>query len=132
VAGVCPSGWHVPSFKEWTSTLSGVDPTDATTGKLLKSTEGWLFQQGTDAYGFRALAGGSFWYVPTAEGSSFFEGTGFYGNWWSATDASAGDPDQGIEPAPADSWYCSFGNMDAPYCGHSGKADAFSVRCLKN
>jgi len=54
---VCPAGWHLPSYAEWTALLdfAGVDSTDAT--KLMSKT-GWDDVVGTDDFGFSALPGG--------------------------------------------------------------------------
>lgn len=104
VTGVCPAGWHVPSFAEMTSTFAGTEGGTASASTLLKATEGWVLLPGTDIYGFRGLPGGSYWYLPAAQGTSYFSGAGYYGNWWTASDAAAGIPDQGIEPAPGEYW----------------------------
>lgn len=57
--GICPSGWHVPSIAEWNLLRDFVG--GSTKGTSLKSTSGWTWTahgNGTDLYGFRALAAG--------------------------------------------------------------------------
>ena len=57
--GICPSGWHLPSSWEWDGLIVAVGG-NSIAGKMLKSTSGWLDgQNGTDAYGFSAMPGGS-------------------------------------------------------------------------
>jgi uncharacterized protein (TIGR02145 family) len=53
VYGICPSGWHLPSLKEWKALYEVV-----TTGEL-KSRTGWNNNgNGTDASGFSAFPTG--------------------------------------------------------------------------
>jgi uncharacterized protein (TIGR02145 family) len=76
--GICPSGWHIPSNKEW-ETLVDFVGTDA--GTKLKATSGWNSNgNGTDAYGFSALPGGGGYSVGS------FDDVGNYGYWWSASE----------------------------------------------
>jgi uncharacterized protein (TIGR02145 family) len=82
VKGLCPTGWHVPSDTEWTAMATYADTTNAISGKILKATSGWYGSgNGTDAYGFRALAGGDIYAA-----KSFNIGT--LGLWWTASDDS--------------------------------------------
>jgi uncharacterized protein (TIGR02145 family) len=81
VRGICPSGWHVPSFEEWMTLVNyaGVDP-----GTKLKSTAGWHDNgNGTDDFGFAALPGAS----QAATGT--FGTIPYYGVWWSATESGS-------------------------------------------
>ncbi|WP_407441364.1 fibrobacter succinogenes major paralogous domain-containing protein [Fibrobacter sp.] len=70
VRGVCPSGWHLPSHREFEELINYIDPSfgynhtddasSSTAGEYLKSKSGWDSNgNGTDAYGFSALPGGS-------------------------------------------------------------------------
>ena len=63
VQGICPDGWHVPSYYEWKVLIAFVNGlSNATnfvegtfTGPMLKSTSGWPDgKNGLDAYGFGA------------------------------------------------------------------------------
>ena len=56
--GVCPSGWHLPSYEDWNTLLSTVGMSSA--GTTLKSLSGWycdvhIDANGTDIYGFSAI-----------------------------------------------------------------------------
>jgi uncharacterized protein (TIGR02145 family) len=78
--GVCPSGWHIPSYAEWNglTTAVGTNP-----GTKLKAVSGWNSSgNGTDDFGFSALPGG------LGGNNSFF---GFVGDWgcWRRSDGRA-------------------------------------------
>jgi len=56
--GACPSGWHLPNRDEWNTLLEAVGGS-SNAGLKLKSASGWYGSgNGTDDYGFSALAGG--------------------------------------------------------------------------
>jgi len=80
----CPKGWHLPSHKEWMQLgdFAGIIPGDKewNAGKL-KAKSGWTKNNGTDAFGFSALPGGSGDY----KDGDFYE-VGTRGIWWSATE----------------------------------------------
>jgi uncharacterized protein (TIGR02145 family) len=96
--GVCPAGWHVPTFEEWDELLIYVSDgvrypvgsayTHPVAGKHLKAKEGWkdCGPSGSgkehsceDTYGFAALPG---------LGSSESFAIGREGDWWSASEDS--------------------------------------------
>lgn len=68
VRGVCPQGWHLPSYDEWKSLFDAVGGRE-TAATMLKSTSGWADNfytlsgvqsgNGTDAYSFSALPAGN-------------------------------------------------------------------------
>lgn len=59
VQGVCPSGWHLPSYAEWTDLTDYVSISHSgTEGAALKATSGWSSGNGTDNYGFNTVPGG--------------------------------------------------------------------------
>ena len=61
--GVCPDGWHIPSYEEFKNILKdelGLDRDEA--GKYLKSKVGWHTVL-SDTVGFAALPCGRFWYA---------------------------------------------------------------------
>lgn len=63
VYGLCPVGWHVPTFNEWRTLFGAVggvqnpeylyDADNA--GNKLKSSGNWQYFSGTDAYGFNVI-----------------------------------------------------------------------------
>ena len=125
VRGVCPEGWHLPSYDEWNTlftAVGGVQDEDYAyrwngAGTVLKSTGGWYNDgNGTDAFGFSALPAG----VRYNDGNYDFEGYTAY--FWSSTEGS--------------SYYAySMGmdcSLDGAYLGGNNKLDGFSVRCLKD
>jgi uncharacterized protein (TIGR02145 family) len=86
--GICPKGWHIPSYVEWDALMTAVGGV-STAGTKLKARTGWrdCGPSGSnnpylceDTYGFSALPGGGGW----AEGS--FANIGNYGSWWSANE----------------------------------------------
>lgn len=74
----CPSGWHLPSEKEW-KTLVNFAGGEKRAGKKLKTKSGWNGNgNGTNNYGFSALPGGSYLLE-----DAIFDGVGLDGDWWS-------------------------------------------------
>jgi len=82
-AGLCPTGWQLPSLSDWMTLASTVSPAvDGSVGMALKSTVGWNGDgNGTDAVGFNGRPGGD------ADPFEFYTVTsaGNYGFWWSST-----------------------------------------------
>ena len=118
-AGLCPTGWHVPTDDEWTAlaTYLGANGHSGTEGTALKSTSGWNSGgNGTDDFGFSALPGGY-----RGSNGGYFNDAGNSGNWWSSS------------PSGGDAWYRNlsiynpdiFRNSLSPRYG-------FSVRCLRD
>jgi len=114
--GICPSGWHVPSDAEWTILVNYAGGESAA-GWRLKSTSGWNYGgNGMDYYGFSALPGGGRW------GDGSFNGAGYRGYWWSATENGA-----------SYAWYRNmFNDYDNVYRNYYYKTYLFSLRCLKD
>jgi len=54
---VCPSGWHLPSKKEFETLIATVGGSSVAANKL-KSKYGWKDRNGVDVYGFSAIAAG--------------------------------------------------------------------------
>jgi uncharacterized protein (TIGR02145 family) len=132
--GLAPEGWHVPSDKEWkilsafyggekeplkkswrilSDFLGGVKGA----GNKLKTTFGWKNNgNGSNESGFSALPGG------IRDSDGIFYNLGNYGGWWSANENNS-----------SFAWlrYLSYDNIDV-YRDDYGKANGFSVRCLRN
>jgi len=120
--GVCPVGWHVPSYVEWTILLDRVvrdgHVGSGNGGLALRATSGWKFYSpssgGLDLFGFRGL--------PAGIGGSRSFGLDYqYGYWWSSK-----------EVGRSDSW-----EMDMSCSGMAGsethqKELGLSARCLKD
>ena len=136
VQGVCPSGWHLPSHREW---IKLIYLCTELTNVLGAQQAGVLKESGmahwqspnagaTNESGFTALPGGyrssdtdifdlSFL---TSDGNFF--GLGFYGAWWSASQCGA-----------ARAWgrRISFDDRDVTSF-YTAKEDGFSVRCRRD
>jgi uncharacterized protein (TIGR02145 family)/uncharacterized repeat protein (TIGR02543 family) len=114
VQGICPDGWHLPSTAEWSAL---VDYVGSPAGTKLKSTSGWSGDgNGTDAYGFTALAGGT--YI-----SGGFQSTGLVGYWWTATEGGT---------STAYWWRMVNSNVGVESGSGSSKSNGYSVRCVKD
>ena len=136
-AGLCPTGWHVPSDAEWTALGSyleanGYNYDGSTTGnkyaKAMADTVGWNIQTGVGVVGntdyptyrnksgFSALPGG---YRSTL---GYYKRIGINGYWWSST-----------TPNSYDAWYRSLSDYySSVYRSNWHKYHGASVRCLKD
>nr|WP_263859275.1 fibrobacter succinogenes major paralogous domain-containing protein [Fibrobacter succinogenes] len=118
VQGVCPSGWHLPTYDEWQTLFKAVGGSSAA-GKALKSGSGWSGNgNGTDTYGFSALPAGY------RRSNGNFNGAGYDAIFWSAPPYEGnGGGANGVYlyyvNESADMYYC-----DTDY--------GYSVRCLQN
>jgi len=66
--GICPEGWHIPSFRDWDNLLQYVNSSVYT----------------LNSYGFSALLGG-YGYGSASYGDHFSD-VGFQGKWWSSSE----------------------------------------------
>lgn len=98
-AGLCPTGWHVPTVAEWNELVSFLDP-GADTSLLLQSTiaGGFLKETGT------LQAGTGLWQTPNTNATNLsgftglpgglrdtlgtYGGVNTTGNWWANTQSS--------------------------------------------
>jgi uncharacterized protein (TIGR02145 family) len=128
---VCPSGWHLPSGREWDILAKAAgserkrgryDFIDAYwygAGKTLKAGSGWNDYEGRSGngdgdYGFSALPGGS------RDDRRRFFNAGYHGTWWTAT-----------EDFIVGAHYRYMGyNTDHMYERRSYFNSGFSVRCV--
>ena len=115
VQGVCPDGWHLPTYTEWQALFTAVGG-QSNARKVLKSQTGWYSNgSGTDAYGFSALPAGHRY-------DGDFYSAGYSADFWSATEY--------------DSRYAYFMNPGYDDYGaglyYNSKHFGFSVRCLQD
>ncbi|SHK77216.1 major paralogous domain-containing protein [Fibrobacter sp. UWH5] len=117
VQGVCPSGWHLPTYDEWETLFKAVGGSSAA-GKALKSGSGWYSNgNGTDTYGFSALPAGNRNY-----GGGFSDaGNGAF--FW-----SAGEESYSLYAYSMFLYYI----YEYAYMYHNDKSNGISVRCLQN
>jgi len=129
----CPSGWHLPSIKEWDKLLHYVDGTSETespyksetAGKYLKSKSGWEGEDegksgnGEDKYGFTALPGGY------GSSGSRFHSVDELGYWWSASEWNFNKY--------VYSRLMNYSSGGVDYDLHEkGNGNLLSVRCIKD
>lgn len=120
VQGVCPSGWHLPSYAEWTEMLDWIDDDSGESWQAAKlSAISW---NGWDTYGFSARPGGLF-YVDVDSGLSDFNDS--YAIWWTSTE------DDPFSTHEATSIYLSRYNTYVD-SWRLNRACGLSVRCIKD
>ena len=115
-AGLCPTGWHVPTYAEWdtlTTFLGGL----SVAGNAMKSTTGWPSGDGgTNTSGFSALPGGARDYD-----DGDFSNQGGSGFWWSSS------------PRGADAWSRALSSgYSRLYRNSNDTRYGFSVRCVRD
>jgi len=116
---LCPSGWHVPSDKEWLTLTTYLGGDSVAGGKLKDSTVGvWQSPNvgATNEAGFSALLGGVYYKIGT------FSSIGNYGYWWSTTKHS---PEYALG-------FCMNYFSKNVSCSNHNMENYFSVRCIKN
>ena len=117
VQGICPSGWHLPSYDEWNALFTAVGG-QLSPGKVLKSQTGWNNNgNGTDAYGFSALPAGY------SSHGGYFYGGGINVFFWSATEYGS---------YIAFCIYLSYEDGYANLLSYDKQYYGFSVRCIKD
>jgi len=119
--GICPAGWHIPSYDEWLELIAYANEL-RTSGTKLKATSGWNWNNqdnisgnGTDDYGFSALPGGEFF-------NGRFSLVGFESNWWSATEMDA----RGVRSIGMES------RLSTVSGGYDFKTSRSYVRCVQD
>jgi len=119
IKGICPSGWHIPSSKEWETLMDFVDAVD------LKAKNGWNtdhdFSNGTDMFDFSALPGG-YGYYSEYDNVYTYDDIGDIGYWWTAT--QEGDDS-------AHFWDISY-DSDWADEDYTEKYNMYSVRCVRD
>jgi uncharacterized protein (TIGR02145 family) len=115
--GLCPSGWHIPTYSEF-QTLKTTVGSD---GNALKEIgQGSGAGAGTNTSGFSALLAG-FRYIV----DYFYYYLGEYAYFWSSTE---------YEAYTSDAWYISLYHTTSTLYDwvNNDKKYGFSVRCLKD
>ncbi len=115
--GLAPKGWHIPSDTEWdvlSNFLGGLD----SAGVRMKSKTDWFNEgNGTNSSCFSAYPGGR-----RNTGGGVFGDLGYYGQWWSATEAN-------IEYGNL-RYISHFSGALSAYSWYKGMG--YSVRCVKD
>lgn len=112
--GICPEGWHLPSYDDFQSLVNFVGGDEGTTeaGKILKALGNW--ESATDDYGFSAIGAGR-----VLQGE--FDYIGKMAVFWTASNASASNTSQSFVVTNYDNEAILSG-MD--------KSNGYSVRCI--
>ena len=120
VQGICPDGWHIPTYDEWRVLIIAVGGfNSSTTGVKLKATTLWKAKDGitnVDAVGFAALPAGD-----GGIGGGFYD-VGSVTYFWSASQYKVDYPN-------FMTLRYDWGTASLSYCQ---KGAAFSVRCVKD
>jgi uncharacterized protein (TIGR02145 family) len=114
---ICPTGWHVPTEKEWEALETFLNGEVGAGGKLKEAgLVHWLSPNtgATNETGFTALPAGS-------RGSTYM-GITNDANFWTSTEYNSGSSMNRFIS-------CSNSNVHILF---SGKQNGFSIRCLKN
>jgi len=109
-AGICPSGWHIPSdeeFTELTDFLGGV----SVAGVKMKDDVLW---NGNNSSGFSGLPGGNRYY------SGGFIDDGSHGYWWSASESGSS------------SWFRILNPSVNVSRDSNPRVNGFSARCVRD
>jgi uncharacterized protein (TIGR02145 family) len=109
----CPSGWRLPSRREWNDLVATAGASSVAGKKLKATSPSW---NGTNDYGFSALPGG----YRNDDGS--FSAIGTDGSWWTATESNSSNA------------YLRYIGSDYENVLEMeyGKSNGFSVRCVMN
>ncbi|WP_290952842.1 fibrobacter succinogenes major paralogous domain-containing protein [Fibrobacter sp.] len=116
IQGVCPSGWHLPSYDEWTTLFTAVGG-QSIAANVLKSQRGCFGNgNGSDAFGFSAVP------VDTRLPNGVFGDDGNVAYFWSATEDD--------ETYVFDVYAHCLEECTRLYI--SDKRYAYPIRCVKN
>jgi uncharacterized protein (TIGR02145 family) len=121
--GICPDGWHLPSYDEYTVLTNYLGGASVAGGKIKETgTTHWLSPNtgATNESGFTALPGGIRW------SDTNFIGLHGYANFWISTEY--------ITAPPVDhAWYAYLQYLytEEQFVIHT-KQYGLSVRCLRN
>jgi uncharacterized protein (TIGR02145 family) len=119
VVGICPAGWHIPSYDEMNVLITFLGGESAAGGKMKETgLAHWASPNGgaTNTSGLTMLGGGD----RISDGN--FESLNISGNYWSATESS---------PTYVVYRYLIY-NSASIYPGNYFKTMGFSLRCVKD
>jgi uncharacterized protein (TIGR02145 family) len=119
IAGLCPTGWHIPTDSEWEVLITYLGG-DSLAGGNIKSAGATIWNApnmgASNSSGFTALPGGN-----RLSDNSFY-GINNYGHFWSSTQA---------DDSIAWSRYLYYFNSEV-YLDYSSKQVGFSCRCIRD
>jgi len=132
VQGICPTGWHVPSYAEWgqlTNYLSGnvqytYGNSTSIIAKALAATEGWNGSTGTYAVGNNLSLNNAsgFSALPVGNYNGSYSYFGSYAYYWSSDESNS-----------SNAFYMSLGyDGSSVNRNYYNKNNGYSVRCLRD
>ncbi|MBN1180969.1 MAG: hypothetical protein JXB49_01690 [Bacteroidales bacterium] len=121
IQGICPVGWHVPSYDEWSILINYLGGSQVAGGKIKESGTGHWTSPNTGATnesGFTALPGGQ-----RERSSGDFLDIGYSGSWWHASMVHS-----------VSSWFFKlyYNSGGSGGGGFTYKGTGLSVRCIKD
>jgi len=121
--GICPSGWHIPSIREWRE-LENYVGGRSIAGKMLKANSTlWNNDgMGMDKYNFSGLPGGSYNFEQLL-GQYRFGYIGHEGCWWTADE---------FDQTYSNAFLLSYSEEKSYDDYETRKINFYSVRCLKD
>lgn len=120
IQGICPAGWHLPTFVEWVELASFLGGESIAGGKM-KSIDRWDSPNtgATNSSGFSALPGGC-----RVTNGNFSQATEA-GYFWSSTEDNSPNTDSYYT-------YLHYSVASVEHDDSSNKYYGYSVRCLKD
>jgi uncharacterized protein (TIGR02145 family) len=113
--GLCPAGWHIPTYWEW-KTLTGSPLDTATVGMTLKANSNlWSKNTGMNDSGFTILPAGQY-------SDGYFLNLGFRTHFWMTRESDG-----------YFAWFHRFSTANSTvYTNYNVKTEWYSIRCLQN
>lgn len=118
---LCPSGWHLPSEKEWDTIISFLGGAEIAGGKMKDTSKDFWKSPNVGATNSSLFSAKGCGY--RTEFGSFID-QGLFGCYWSST-ADPSDETSAIS-------YCFYAGTSKIYKSAKPKKYAMSVRCVKN
>ena len=123
----CPDGWRLPSETDFENLIKAVGG-EKDAGTKLKSTSGWNDYDGgsgngTDAFGFSALAAG-------IGNAGIYGGVDYTTMFWGSTECSENSLETGVDCAYA--IHLDYDEVDVDLPSYAARDLVLSVRCLKD
>jgi uncharacterized protein (TIGR02145 family) len=121
--GICPSGWHLPTWTEWWNMINYLGGTSIAGGELKEAGYAHWFtpnEGATNESGFTALPGGSH-----SPGIAYGY-MGYSGKFWTSSETPPG------YQLKAKSFSLAYNSSAISPSTVTSKYNEFSVRCIKN
>ncbi|MBR5983081.1 MAG: fibronectin type III domain-containing protein [Bacteroidales bacterium] len=117
VQGICPEGWHLPSYAEWTQLTNAIAETDAGS-RLASNDELW---DNIDVFNLNYFGESGFAALPAGSwvGSEFDNNFGIVASFWTAT---------GSDETTSFIFHVAY---NTTYFGETDNEDGRSIRCVK-